>query len=73
LSAEEIADGVVGGGNDGGLDGIYAFLGDVPLTEDSDLFQPDFDRNKTPRRTRLELWMVQAKQGTSFTEQRSRR
>jgi len=68
LSAEEIADGVVGGGNDGGLDGIYAFLGDVLLTEDSDLFQPDFDRNKTPRRTRLELWMVQAKQGTSFTE-----
>ena len=33
LSAEEIADGVVGGGNDGGLDGIYVFLGDVRLTE----------------------------------------
>lgn len=68
LSAEEIADGVVGGGNDGGLDGIYVFLGDVRLTEDSDLFQPDFNRNKVPTRTRLELWMVQAKRETSFTE-----
>lgn len=68
LSADEIADGVVGGGNDGGLDGIYVFLGDVLLTEDSDLFQPGFSGNKVPARTRLELWMVQAKRATSFTE-----
>jgi hypothetical protein len=68
LSAEEIADGVVGGGNDGGLDGIYAFLGDVPLTEDSDVFQPDFNRSKVPTRSRLELWLVQAKRETSFSE-----
>jgi hypothetical protein len=25
LSMEEVADGVVGGGNDGGLDGVYVF------------------------------------------------
>lgn len=68
LSAEEIADGVVGGGNDGGLDGIYVFLGDALLSEDSDVFQPDFNRNKVPTRSRLELWMVQSKRETSFTE-----
>ncbi len=42
LSAEEVAEGIVGGGNDGGLDGVYVFLADVLLSEDSDVFQVDF-------------------------------
>lgn len=67
-SAEEVAEGVVGGGNDGGLDGIYVFLGDVLLSEDSDVFQHDFVPSKVPARSRLELWMVQAKRETSFSE-----
>lgn len=68
LSTEEVADGVVGGGNDGGLDGVYVFLGDVLLAEDSDVFQDDFVPGKVPSRSRLELWMVQAKRETSFSE-----
>jgi hypothetical protein len=68
LSGDEIAEGVVGGGNDGGLDGIYVFLADVLLSEDNDVFQPEFNRNKVPTRSKLELWMVQAKRETSFTE-----
>lgn len=39
ISTGEVAEGVVGGGNDGGLDGVYVFLGDVLLAEDSDVFQ----------------------------------
>jgi AIPR protein len=68
LSTEEVADGVVGGGNDGGLDGVYVFLGDVLLAEDSDVFQDDFVPGRVPARARLELWMVQAKRETSFSE-----
>jgi hypothetical protein len=68
LSTEEVADGVVGGGNDGGLDGVYVFVGDVLLVEDSDVFQDDFVPGKIAARSRLELWLVQAKRETSFSE-----
>jgi hypothetical protein len=68
LSPDEIADGVVGGGNDGGLDGIYVFLGDVLLSEDSDVLQADFVPGTIPQGPRLELWMVQAKREASFSE-----
>ena len=39
LSAEEVALGVVGGGNDGAIDGVYVFLGDALLSEDSEVLQ----------------------------------
>lgn len=68
LSAEEIADGVVGGGNDGGLDGVYVFLRDALLSEDSDVFQVGFAPGKMAASSRLELWLVQAKRETSFSE-----
>lgn len=68
LSSEEIAAGVVGGGNDGGLDGIYVFLGSELLSDDSEVLQPDYQRSRTPTRSRLELWMVQAKRESSFSE-----
>ena len=68
LTSEEISDGVVGGGNDGGIDGVYVFLGDVLLSEDSDVFDEDFIPGKISPGTRLELWMVQAKREVSFTE-----
>jgi hypothetical protein len=42
LSSEEIAVGVVGGGNDAAIDGIYVFLGDVLLSDDSEIFQDTF-------------------------------
>lgn len=68
LSAEEIADGVVGGGDDGGIDGVYVLLGGVPLSEDSPVLQDDFAPNKAPVGARLDIWFVQAKRETSFTE-----
>ncbi len=68
LSPDEVADGVVGGGNDGGLDAIYVFLGDELLSEDSAVLQPDFEPKKVPSGSRLELWLVQAKRETSYTE-----
>ena len=68
LSAEEVAEGVVGGGNDGGLDGVYVFLRDALLSEDSDVFQDDFVPGRVPASSRLELWVVQAKREASFSE-----
>ncbi len=34
LSTEEVKAGIVGGGNNGAIDGIYVFLGDEQLAED---------------------------------------
>ncbi len=68
VSPDEVAEGVVGGGNDGGIDGVYTFLGDILLSEDSEVLQPDFTPTKVPADSPLELWLVQAKRETSFTE-----
>jgi hypothetical protein len=68
LSAEEVAAGVIGGGNDGAVDGVYVFLGDELLSEDSDVFQEGFAPGKVAAGTRLMLWLVQAKLEKSFTE-----
>lgn len=68
LSPDEISDGVVGGGNDGGLDGIYVFLGDVLLAEDSEVFEEGFSKANVPHGTCLRLYLVQAKRDLSFRE-----
>jgi AIPR protein len=68
ISPEEISAGIVGGGNDGGLDAIYVFLGDVLVTEDSDVFDSDYEPRRSPTGVRLEIWLIQAKQTPSFTE-----
>ena len=68
LSAEEVAMGVVGGGNDGAIDGVYVFLGDALLSEDSDVFQEGFALGKVTPGSPLSLWIVQAKREMSFTE-----
>lgn len=68
LSQDEIADGVIGGSNDGAIDAIFVFLGGTLLSEDSDVLQPGFTPSKIPVGVKLELWLVQAKQETSFTE-----
>ena len=68
LSAEEVALGVVGGGNDGAIDGVYVFLGDTLLSEDSDIFQDGFAPSKVTPGTSLSLWLVQAKREMSFSE-----
>jgi hypothetical protein len=68
LSVDEVADGVIGGGNDGGLDAIYVFLNGALLSEDSEVFDDDFSPAKVPPGSILDLWLIQAKRETSFTE-----
>lgn len=68
VSSDEVAEGVFGGGDDGGIDGAYVFLDDVLLNEESAVFQDDFAPTKVPVGTLLELWLVQAKRRQSFTE-----
>ncbi len=68
LSAEEVAEGVLGGDNDGGIDGVFVFLGETALSEDSDVFQDDFVSSRVPTGVRLALDLVQAKREESFSE-----
>ena len=68
LSTEEIEAGIVGGGNDGGVDGVYVFLGDKLLTDDSEVFDDTFPVSQVATKTRLLLWLVQTKHEESFTE-----
>jgi hypothetical protein len=68
MSPEEVDAGVVGGGNDGGLDAVYALLGNVLLAEDSEIFTEEFEPRKASTGVKLELWLIQAKQTPSFSE-----
>jgi len=68
LSPDEVAAGVVGEGMDGGIDGIYVFLGDILLAEDSEVFDDDFKPSTVSRGVNLELHIVQAKREKSFSE-----
>jgi hypothetical protein len=68
LSDEEIGLGRVGGGMDGGIDGFYSFLDGVLLDEDSEVLADEFKPAQVRRNVDLEVWIVQAKRETSFTE-----
>lgn len=68
LSPEEVETGIVGGGNDGAIDGIYVFLGDALLTEDSEVFDEGFATGKVTPGTPLSLILIQAKRTASFAE-----
>jgi AIPR protein len=58
LSVDELEAGLVGGGNDGGIDGFYMFVDGEPLYPDSPA---------TSREVNLELVIFQAKDSPSFT------
>lgn len=62
LSDEEIEQGVLGSGNDGGCDSIYTFLNNCNMTEDlvSDLV--------ASKSAIVDLVIIQAKRETSFSE-----
>ncbi|MET8708189.1 AIPR family protein [Streptomyces californicus] len=64
LSLEEIQAGVIGGGGDGAIDGVYVFLNERLLAEEDEPPSPA----DVPRGSRLLLWLVQAKREKSFTE-----
>lgn len=68
LSPEEIDDGVVGGGNDGAIDGLYVFLADSLLSEDSAALEDAVPANTIPVGATLMLHLIQAKRSESFTE-----
>ena len=68
LSEDEIAAGQVGGGNDGGIDGLYCFLNGNLIEEDADVLDDTFDPASIKRESDLDLMLIQAKQATSFAE-----
>lgn len=68
LSDEEIELGRVGGGMDGGVDGFYTFLDGVLMDEDSAVFAPEFKAADVRRHVEVDVWILQAKRETSFTE-----
>ncbi|MCX2185189.1 AIPR family protein [Streptomyces sp. SKN60] len=68
LSEEEIEAGIIGGGNDGGVDGAYVFLGGRLLHEDSEILQQSSAAAQIEAGTQLTLWLVQAKTSPAFSE-----
>ena len=62
LSDEEIENGIVGDGNDGGCDGIYIFL-------NKNLIMPDqVEDIKAPKESVIEMVIIQSKRELSFKE-----
>ena len=68
LSVDELSSGIVGGGDDGGIDGVYAFVNEQLIADDSDIFDSDFSASRIGREVPLTLRIVQAKRENSFTE-----
>jgi hypothetical protein len=61
LSYEELLDGILGGGDDGGIDSFYVFV-------DGELLDEDTDVSKYKKNPVIDIYLIQAKQTTSFTE-----
>ncbi|MFF0635948.1 AIPR family protein [Nocardia sp. NPDC004151] len=68
LSDEEVEVGRIGGGKDGGIDGFYVFLDGALLDEDSDVFADDFKASNVRKHAEMDVWVIQAKRESSFTE-----
>jgi hypothetical protein len=68
ISQEEVLAGQIGGGDDGGIDGLYSFLDGTLLEEDATILEEDFDPRKVKTGVELALILVQAKRSESFTE-----
>ena len=67
VTLDNVAAGVIGGGNDGGLDAVFTFVEGILLEEDSELLDPDSSVTSTSS-PRIDLWLVQAKRSASFSE-----
>ena len=68
LSTEELSSGIVGGGGDGGIDGVYTFVGDQLIDDDSEIFDSDFSTSRISQGIALTLRLFQAKAVNSFAE-----
>lgn len=62
LSNEEIDAGIIGGGNDGGIDAIYVFINDRLLV-------PDFDFEHVGSEPVIKLVIIQAKRSSGFSSE----
>jgi hypothetical protein len=61
LSYEELENGKIGSGDDGGLDGFFMFVNE-------ELVDEDFRTDEIRRHPRIDLVLIQSKQSSSFTE-----
>jgi hypothetical protein len=68
LALDEIESGIVGGGQDGGVDAVYVFFDDNLLDEDSEVVSRDSRPADFGQGRALELWVIQAKKAASFEE-----
>lgn len=68
LSLDEITDGVVGGEGDGGIDGVFTFVGEQLVAEDADFFDDTSAVNGFSRNVPIALHLIQAKRADSFGE-----
>lgn len=68
LTDEEIAAGRIGGGRDGGLDGVYTFFDGALLELDDPIFEEGFSPKGVRRGCELVLQLIQAKRESSFGE-----
>ncbi len=62
LNDDEIDEGLTGGGNDGGCDGIYLFLNEELITEDQ------IENLSTAKGSTIKLFIIQAKNTLGFGE-----
>lgn len=68
LSSEEIEAGRIGGALDGGIDAVYTVFGEHVVDEDDELLSEDTKPGDFPRDQPLTLYIVQAKEESSFAE-----
>lgn len=68
LSSEEIESGRIGGALDGGIDAVYTTLGEHVIDEDDELISEDAKPGDFARDQILTLYIIQAKEESSFSE-----
>lgn len=68
LSLEEIEAGRIGGALDGGIDAVYTVLGEEIIEEDHDILDASTKPSDIARDQVLTLYIVQAKEESSFGE-----
>ncbi|MBH2007303.1 AIPR family protein [Candidatus Saccharibacteria bacterium] len=61
LSIDELTAGLTDGSGDGGIDGFYTFADEILVDE-------DFEKSRLPSRYSLDLYILQGKRTSSFTE-----
>jgi len=64
LSYDEIYSGLIGAGNDGGIDSIYIFLNNELIREDTDII-----KMSKKRKNQLDLHIIQSKKSNGFSEE----